>query len=350
MSENVTHVAVCDDVVRLASRHPGVPPEFNQALSLHLDIARLGAATRSADRWSAELIAWARDNWDPQATALPPVNSPPGLGNGKARSGEATREAWEGKKSASDPVKKLAFVLGALTHRAADRLMKPILHHATEQHGPGASKDATIHCDAFVFHEIYASGEGGNEPAVNGSALPTALVNPYQREVFRAPTSGAQQDALRRQIEAYFRVAWQRALISMHTFSPQRDDVHGWLDRLLATLQDYYIDLDHYERVITNPDPAKFKAYLEDTRFYDRTDPLIVAARGVQRGQDVPPAGVEAAFAATTDQSSRYARALHKGLGYVLAGGRLWRREIDEAEAKRGFDVGVAELSLAFTG
>ncbi|MDQ3701394.1 MAG: hypothetical protein M3442_10800 [Chloroflexota bacterium] len=133
----------------------------------------------------------------------------------------------------------------------------------------------------------------------------------------------------------------------MHTFSPQRNDIHGWLDGLFTNLQDFYIDLDHYERVITQPDPEKFKRYLEDARFYDRTNPIVVAARGIQRGQDVPPVVVEAAFAATTEESSRYARALQKGLGYVLAGGRLWRREIDETEAKRGFDVSVAELSLA---
>lgn len=335
MSENVTHVAVCDDVVRLAARHPRVPAEFNRALERHLDIARLGAATRSADRWSAELIAWARDNWpagDASADASADADA--------AR--EAAREAWEGRKTASDPVKKLAFVLGALTHRAADRLMKPLFAHATERYGPGASKDATIHCDVFVFHELYASGQGGTEALVNGSALPTALENPYQRAVFEAPSG-----EVKRQLEAYFRVVWQRALISMHTFSPQRDDVHGWLDRLFANLQDFYIDLDHYERIITQPESEKFKRYLEDTHFYDRTDPLIVAARGIQRGQDVPAAAVEAALADTNDRSSRYARALQKGLGYVLAGGRLWRREIDEAETKRGFDVGVAELSLA---
>ncbi|MDQ3701393.1 MAG: hypothetical protein M3442_10795 [Chloroflexota bacterium] len=62
MSENVTHVAVCDDVVRLVARHPAVPAGFNLALARHLDVARLGAATRSADRWSAELISWARSN------------------------------------------------------------------------------------------------------------------------------------------------------------------------------------------------------------------------------------------------------------------------------------------------
>jgi hypothetical protein len=63
VSESVTHVAVCDDVVRLASRHPAIPAAFNESLARHLDIARQGAATRSAGRWSAALIAWARDNW-----------------------------------------------------------------------------------------------------------------------------------------------------------------------------------------------------------------------------------------------------------------------------------------------
>jgi hypothetical protein len=136
----------------------------------------------------------------------------------------------------------------------------------------------------------------------------------------------------------------------MPTFAAQRDDVRAWLDRLLATLQEYYTDLQQYERVITQPDPALLERHLEDTRIYDRSDPLIVTARGIQRGQRVPEAAVEAAVAATTERASRYARALPKGLGYLLTAGRLWEREIDEGEARRGFAVGVAELSLAFKG
>jgi hypothetical protein len=62
MSENVTHVFVCDDVVRLASRLDAVPDPFKEVLRDHLDLARLGAATRSADKWSAEIVAWARDH------------------------------------------------------------------------------------------------------------------------------------------------------------------------------------------------------------------------------------------------------------------------------------------------
>jgi hypothetical protein len=54
-------------------------------------------------------------------------------------------------------------------------------------------------------------------------------------------------------------------------------------------------------------------------------------------------------LAATTEQSSRYARALKKGMQYLLGAGQLWRGEIDVAQAKTTFDVGVPEHSLVFS-
>ena len=62
----------------------------------------------------------------------------------------------------------------------------------------------------------------------------------------------------------------------------------------------------------------------------------------------VDAAEVEDAIAATNEGASRYARALQKGLGYLLAAGEVWRREIDAGEARRRFDVGVPERSLTF--
>ena len=143
MSENVTHVAVCDDVARLASRHPGVPTAFTRVLEDHLDIARLGAATRSADRWSAEIVAWAREDWPADARGTSAAT-----GNGAAHGPTET----PGVK-ASAPV-KLAFVLGALTHRAADRLFKPIFEYCRQQHAPDAGLDCSIHCDVLVFSAV----------------------------------------------------------------------------------------------------------------------------------------------------------------------------------------------------
>lgn len=332
MSENVTHIAVCDDVARLAAVHPRIPEAMNDALRWHADLARLGAATRSADKWSAEIVEWARDHWDEAASS----------GAGAGADGD---ELGAKKDTGHRVAQKLSYVLGALTHRAADRLFKPIFQYCRGRYGEEAGIDCSIHCDVLVFREVYGAGSGGDVPAVPGSGLPTARVNPYQRAVFQAPNSAQGQE-----MEALFRTLWQRALISMHTFSPDSKDMLGWLDRLLDAVQPFYIDLAHYQRVFEGGfETEKYQRYIYDTHCYDAADPLIQLARRVQQGEPATSADLERALAETTERSSRYARALQKGLGYLLSAADLWRAEIDRDEAKRRFDVGVPERSLAFT-
>ena len=303
MSENITHVAVCDDVTRLASRHPEVHPYFDKVLHAYQDVARFGAGTQSADRWTVDLIAWAR---------------------GEMVRPAADRDARVGQK--------LAFVLGALTHRAADRLMKPIIYYPEQTEGHEGFVEATIHCDIFIFKEVYGGGEGPH-------------AGPYPKAILTGPATEAQ-----RQVEEYFRVLWRRAIVAMHTFSPDRSDMQGWLDKLLNTLQQFPMEMERYARIAAEWDPAKVKRYLEDTHFYARDDALIRCARNIQHERPVSAHDVMAALAATTDESSRYARALAKGLGYVIAASRLFEGDISADEAKTRFDVGVPELSLAYTG
>ncbi|HEV2123547.1 MAG TPA: hypothetical protein VGW38_12330, partial [Chloroflexota bacterium] len=240
MSENITHVAVCDDVIRLASIHPEVHPYFNQVLTQHLDVARFGAGTQSADKWTAELISWAREEY-----ARPASERDPRLGE------------------------KLAFVLGALTHRAADRLMKPIIYYPEKTEGHEGFVEATTHCDIFVFNEVYGGGEGPN-------------AEPYPRAILQGPTTEAQ-----RQLEEYFRVIWRRAIIAMHTFSPDRMDMHSWMDKLLTTLQQFPMSMERYARIAAEWDPEKVRRYLIETHFYDRDDALIRCARGIQHARPV---------------------------------------------------------------
>lgn len=303
MSENITHVAVCDDATRLASLHPGINSYLAAVMREHSNVARFGAGTRSADRWTADLITWARE--------------------------ENAKPADERGRSVDQ---KLAFVLGALTHRAADRLMKPILHYAEDREGPDAFWEATIHCDICAFREVYASGEGPH-------------AGPFTNTILNDPSTGFE-----RQVEEYFRVLWQRAIVGMHTFSPDTSDMQAWLDKFLAALQDFPADLSRYARIAAEWDPAKVKRYLEDTRFYEREDRLIRAARGTQRGEQVEPDQVVAALAATGENSSRYARALAKAMTYLLAASDLYDGKIGPGEAKTRFDVGVPELSLKFEG
>lgn len=302
MSEHITHLAICDDAARLASRHPHVHPTFVDRLTNNRDAARLGAVTRSADRWTVALIVWAREQMARPAEAREP-----------------------------NAAEKLAIALGALTHRAADRLMKPILDHAHQREGDEGFVEATVHCDVLSFREVYGAGEGPH-------------AGPFACAILGAPV-----DEAGRAFEEYFGVLWRRQLVEMHTFAPDRSDVHGWLDKLLYARQDFPMEMARYARIAAEWDPVKVKRYLEDTHFYDRGDRLIQLARSIQRGEQVDATAVAEAVGGTTDASSRYARALAKALTYQVAASRLYEGTIDSDEARRRFEVGVPELALAFS-
>jgi len=296
MSEHFTHVAVCDDTARLALLHPDLHPELARALESCMDTARLGGVTRGADRFTAEIIARSRE---------------------EARKGEALRDRRLREK--------LAFVLGALAHRAADRLMKPVFRffgHKSDEDGPC---EASIYMDIFVLREVFCGGDERSEL--------------YRRAIHEAPP-GALEEA--------FRILWQRALVAMHTFAPDLSDAGAWLDKLLETRQRYTVSLERYARAAREWAPEKIRRYLDETRFYDRSDGLIRLARARQRGDSVDGRAVIEALGATDERSSRYARALAKALSYVLAASRLFAGEIGAEEARRLFDVGVDELSVGY--
>ncbi len=308
MSDHIAHLGICDDTFRLALLHPQVPPTFKQLMTAHRDVAHLGAVTRSADIWSAEVIDWARRQL---------------AGSG---GDEAVGE--------QDPLaqQKLAFVLGALTHRSADRLTKPITRcwGSGDDLGKagGDANESKVMQDIFVFREVYGCGAGPHADPFTEATLKPSV------------TEG--QAAL----EETFRVLLRRALIAMHTLKPDWDDIHNWLTALLKGLQTFPKGLDQYAQLAAEWDQAKVKKYLIDKHFYCREDPVIRLARDIQHGSTVTPEAACSALADTDRTHSRYARALAKAMEYLLAAGELFEGEIDVEEAKRRFDVGVPELSL----
>ncbi len=309
MSDHIAHLGICDDTFRLALVHPRIHPTFKELMTAHRDVAHLGSVTRSADMWSADVIDWARRQ----------------LQDGNA-AGEAAKEA--------DPLarQKLAFVLGSLTHRAADRLTKPITRcwGSGDDLGEagGDANESKILQDIFIFREVYGSGTG-------------QLADPFTEATLK-PTVSEGQAAL----EGTFRVLLRRALIAMHTLRPDWDDIHNWLTALLKGLQTFPKSLDQYARLAAEWDQAKVKKYLIDKNFYRREDPAILAARHIQHGSTVTAEQVLEALGATDRTHSRYARALAKATDYLLAAGELFDGRIDVEQAKERFDVGVPELSL----
>ena len=97
MSEQVTHYAVADDARLFALASPRINHDFKAVLRDEHAALRLGALTRKTEVFAGALI-------------------------------QDLRERWQENKP-HDP-EKLAFCLGTLTHRATDRLMKPVFKRA----------------------------------------------------------------------------------------------------------------------------------------------------------------------------------------------------------------------------
>jgi len=301
MSDHIAHIAICDDVFRLANLHPGIHDTFKRLFSAKRESAHMGTVTRSADKWSAEILAAGRD---------------------------ALAAGEGGDPLAED---KIAFVLGALTHRSADRLTKPITACWKEEGGKPLASRAKIYHDVFIFREVYGSGRGEHAAPFEW----VTLVNPM--------------DDTDRAFETLYRVMLRRALIGMHTLNPDKQHIDDWLNAFFTGLQTFPKSLRDYADINAKWDPAEVKKFIIDGHYYVREDEMIVLARKVQRGETVTTEQLLAAldFDPETDQSqSRYARALAKATDYLLAASELFDGKIGIDEAKKRFDVGVPELSL----
>ena len=89
---------------------------------------------------------------------------------------------------------------------------------------------------------------------------------------------------------------------------------------------------------VADPDPDKVRRFITEVNFYDRGEPIIQAARALQRGEDVDPEAVCAAMRA--DAQSHYAQALKMGCGYLLAASAFFAGKLSAAELRERFDIG----------
>ncbi len=291
MSENITHTAITDDCSRLAVHAPGICEEFKQALSEHRDVARLGGIARGADEFTVGLISRFRD-------------------------------ACAAAGRLDDAVaRKLAFTLGWLCHRAADRQMKPLFRRL-DPDCELSPTDCSIYHDVFLLREVY--GEGREHYSAD-------LLEPTLEQMPGAEGLDADE------VEELFRAMWQRALLGLHTFIPDHGDVEGWISRLIATRQTYRVDLQRYAEAHAKPDPQKVRRFIEEPNFYNPKDPIIRLARSIQRGEpedmDVVKA-VEAGFS-----QSQYSRALARGYIYIESATQYWDYYIDEDRLSRMFQI-----------
>lgn len=302
MSEHITHVAVCEDCIRLAVRSEKICQPFKTVLSNHADIARLGSFTRSGDRFTVEVLDYCRDR-------------------------------WAGRQSGGKVEEKLAFVLGWRCHNAADRQFKPVyeqLEPESTQAEAGADEekkppgDTRIYHDAIVFREVYRGGK--DKP-----------FSPHLLE-YRMQTHPAAGAVAVEKVEALFGGLLQRSLFSLHKSLARQTDQKRRLFLAADWFQPFTVDIHRMSRAFYSPDPGKLQRFLIDNNFYDRSDPLIALARSIQRGAPDNRIQPEEAVQAAETQSG-YAQALRKGYGYLVASSEYFERKIGERELRERLDL-----------
>lgn len=294
MSENVTHTAVVEDCFNFMFASDQICDAFKEAGRNHIQFSQFGSVTRSGDKFTVALLDKYRMNYD-------------------------------ARKDEEKLGYKLAYVLGWLCHRAADRQMK-VVFRETEPESREFPTDCSIYHDAFIFHKLYKNNT--NTPF------------PYRTAHFEKNMESLPAAARIKvnDVANTFRFIWQRFLIEMHTFIAETENVEAWLDKLHAKYQEQIIHLDRYTEAVLTPDPAKVKRFVTDTNFYSDEDPIIQLSQALRQGAKPSQEEIETAFAA--EPTSHYAHALKLGFGYLRSASAYFEGKIDQDTLKDRLDVG----------
>lgn len=292
MSEKITHTIILDDSLRLMLAAEALSPALAESAMKRWDLARLGSGTRAGDRHSIALLA-------------------------------ELRECWPDKSARDRHEARLAFVMGWLCHRAADRQMKPLFRSLN----PGSAETPTecsVYHDAFLFRERYLHDR-------------ERLYTPATFETDLEPLTAA--DSLDVQaVRELFHTLLQQSLLEIHTLDPDEAHIGDWLDGLFRLQQQFYVDVGRYGQAIAAPDPAKLGRYVIDIGFYERADPVVAAAEALQHGETLASRDVRKAI--EKGGTSHYAQALVTACRYLASASAYFEGEIDIGELRQRLDIG----------
>lgn len=296
MSDLLTHWAVFDDSRRLAGCDPRMEPFFNRLLDEHREPARLGGITRYGSQWVPHIL----------------------------KSAAADRDAAESDEQARQ---RIAFALGGILHFPADQIFKPLMselaqadwdstHHLMRGRTPNPDavqdkvsiREISAYYDCHVFRKVYLTGHE----------------EPFSR--FFVEENATEPG---RELEAFIRALFQRALLASHTLNPDMNDFDGWLNKVLSKIQPLYIDIGLYVSVFHHPDPQKMDAYQVETAFYRDEDPVIRLSRAVQGGHQPDSDELDAAVDSPENRSG-YATCLSMGVRLMREASAFWRGEVPE--------------------
>lgn len=300
MSEHIVHVAVYEDCLNLMGASAEISDDFKRVAAEFRDFGELGSTTVSGDQFSFKLL-------------------------------KEYRERWAERKPEDHLEYKLAFVFGWVSHRAADREMKPVwrlgpIKELAAKQGLKPT-ECSIYHEGFMFREYYL-----NDPIFGLAVDPKRLAD-----------ESAEFKARSQRLVTLMRSLVKRNLIETHTLKPDYDDVDGWFDRLRERQQTFHVSIDRYAEAALRPDPEKVRLYLTEVNFFDERDPVIVLCKKLrQSGTDAAAAGIgaEVAAAVRAPNASHYAKAVALGYSYLKAASDYYAGTIDFETLTDKLDIG----------
>ncbi|HZG83398.1 hypothetical protein [Paenibacillus sp.] len=294
MSENVTHTAVVEDCFLMMFAGNRICEAFKEAGREHIRFSQYGSVTRSGDKFTVPLL-------------------------------EKYRGIWDERKEADRLSFKLAYVLGWLCHRAADRQMKVVFREA-EPESREFPTDCSIYHDGFIYNRLYKGN--ANTPFPYRAAH-------FENELASLPAAAGLRVSA---VEATVRSVWQRYLVGLHRFASEGGPAEEWIDKLHAKHQEHVIPLHRYAEAALTPDPVKVQRFIVDTNFYNEADTILQVTEALRRGEEVSPERIDAAYA--EEPTSHYAHAVRMGYGYLVAASDFFQGDIDQETLKDRLDVG----------
>ena len=218
-----THLAVCEDCLRLIQHVPEICDGFKDVATHNLEDAQLG------------VVMWAKSGWSRRMLYL-------------------ARAGWDGRRPSDGVEGYLAYSVGSIIRRACDK-----------QLAPGVADDSrklVAYRDAVVIREVY--GEAF-EPL------------PYGHLPF-----GGQSN-----LEEHIRVLTERMMLAQHTHVPDLQKPEDWLDKMILLRNDIRDAAEYYAEAFEHPDSDLVRQYITEPAFYGASDDLIRVARAIQGGGSV---------------------------------------------------------------
>jgi hypothetical protein len=293
MSEHLVHTAILRDSFRLFRHFSDTSERLKRIVNNYLAFAALGCITVSGDTFSFRLLEKYRNvSDDPYLDA------------------------------------KISFVFGWISHRACDRIMKPIWREAPFK-GRGTDVDPSISpYECSIYHEAEAHKLFFNNEKEYEYALFTERMDKDFRKL------NLQQDIVYQLIQS----TYATNLISIQTI-PDTLPEQELFENICMRLQKFYVDINRYTRAIETPDADNYAEYVKDICWYDPNDRIVSIAQLLRRNKPVELLCTEEVL--QTKAKSYYGKALALSVSYLYAADQyLEDKQLNTQWLKDKLDIG----------